>query len=294
MPGNARTIPPTDPAHLPPPQEHRGERVRLLLNPDCAPAVQVDDLVRLPAIVARLQGSTTRQPGRPTCWVWRPAWHEGPGLLVRQYAHGGVLGRLWGTLFVGAARMRQELAVSRYAVAAGVAAPLPVAVRVEGVFGPLVRAHYVSRLIPRARDLLTLCAELPPDALSASRRRRLARRAADAVAAMHDAGIAHADLNLQNILVREPLDDPEVFIVDFDRAEVIEDVPLRRRMANLVRLDRSAGKWPESRRALGPLDRMRFLRAYLGRYPCWRGATTKIVHSYGSRHLRHRFWRPKD
>jgi tRNA A-37 threonylcarbamoyl transferase component Bud32 len=166
-----------------------------------------------------------------------------------------------------------------------------VALRIERVFGPLVRAHYVNRLIPEARDLLALCRELPPEDLFTSRKRRICRAVADVVAALHNAGILHADLNLQNILVRDPLDDPEAFIVDLDRACVFGDLDLPQRMSNLVRLDRSVEKWPESRSAIGLTDRVAFMRAYLGRHSEWAESEEEIIRRHGSRHLRHRPWR---
>ncbi len=277
------------PSELPPPREHREGGVRVLVNPECHP--DVEDLMRLPAIVSQLEGRSTRQAGHPTCWVWNPPWDDGPGLMVRRYAHGGILGRLWGTLFPGAGRMEREFAVSRYAAAAGLPVPCPVALRVEQVFGPLVRAHYVNRLIPEARDLLALCRELPPENLSTSRKRRICRTVADVVAALHEAGILHADLNLQNILVRDPLGHPEAFIVDLDRACVFGELDLPQRMSNLVRLDRSVEKWPESRSAIGLTDRVAFMRAYLGRYSEWAEREEEIIRRHGSRHLRHRPWR---
>jgi tRNA A-37 threonylcarbamoyl transferase component Bud32 len=128
--------------------------------------------------------------------------------------------------------------------------------------------------------------------LPGPQRRRLARAVADAVARMHDAGILHADLNLRNLLVRETAGAPEVFVIDFDRARVHPELSLDERLGNLFRLDRSAQKWPATRRAVGLLDRLRVLRAYLRRYPQWRGREREVARAYRGVPLRHRLFRP--
>ena len=46
----------------------------------------------------------------------------------------------------------------------------PVALRMERVFGPLLRAHYVTEELPGTQNLLELCAADPKDALAPSRR----------------------------------------------------------------------------------------------------------------------------
>lgn len=276
-------------------ERHIAGRVTLYLNPDYAGNVLKEALLALPRFLASLPGRSTRLPGLATSWTWRPGWHDGPGLAVRQYAHGGLCGRLRGTLFLGAGRMSREFRVAMAAHRRGVPTAMPVALRVEKVLGPVVRAHYVSETIAGAVDLLELLkdAELAAEADRVPRR-RLARAVADAVAAMHDAGIVHADLNVKNLLVRDALDEPQVFVIDFDKACLVEGPALRQRMANLVRLDRSVVKWGAARRAVGLLDRLRVLRHYVARYPRWRGDAGRLVRAYGSRHLRHYLGRRDD
>jgi 3-deoxy-D-manno-octulosonic acid kinase len=277
---------PTEP--LPVPERHLAGGVTVYVNPAYDGQVNLDDLFELPRALQSLPGRSTRRPDTVSSWAWRPDWHEGPGLAVRQYVHGGFLGRLAGSLFPGPGRMLREFRLAAYAHSEGVPTALPVALRVERAFAGLVRAHYVSRLIADSTNLLELVrqaeqagrlAELP--------RRRLAEAVADAVAAVHEAGIVHADLNVKNLLVVGAFDEPRVFVIDFDQARLMDEPPLRRRMGNLMRLDRSIVKWGATRRAVGLLDRIRTLRAYLERYPEWRGSEGRIARRYGSRHLRH-------
>jgi hypothetical protein len=270
-------------------QVHRAGPVTVYVNPDYAGPVDVGQVLRLPEALEALPGRASRQPRRATNWHWRPEVGPEAGFRVRQYAHGGLLGGLLGTRFLGRRRMLDELRVAVHARRSGVPTAEPVCVRVEKIFGPFVRAHFVSENLPGTQDLLELLRGADPP--TAAQRRTLCPAVGDAVAAMHGAGILHADLNLANILVRAPFDEPEVFIVDFDRAVVMPEVPLRKRMGNLVRLDRSVCKWPASRRAVGTLGRMCVLCAYLRHLPRWRGRCAELARRYGSRHLLHRPWR---
>lgn len=272
-----------------PPLDRRAEGpVTVYLNPLYPGEVDCAEILRLPSILEGLKGRSSRQPGRISSWDWTPDWHDGPGLVVRQYLHGGSLGRIAGSLFLGTGRMRRELAVSAYAHGHQVPTSAPVAVRTEKVCGPLVTAYFISQRIPRAQDLLAFLTERGAEqALCVDRNRRLAAAIAAAVAAMHDAGIVHADLNLKNLLVRDAFDEPQVFIIDFDQAALTGRLSLDQRMANLVRLDRSVMKWEASRRAVSLKDRLRVARCYLRSYHGWRAQWGQIVRDYGSRHLRH-------
>jgi 3-deoxy-D-manno-octulosonic acid kinase len=279
---------------LPPAEPQAGGRVVLYVNPEHAGRLNREDLLRLPAILAALPGSSSRQHGRPTWWRWQPEWHGGAGLVVRQYAHGGLFAFLGGKLFLSAGRMRNEFATAIYARRRGVPTSAPVALRIERTRGPFVIAHYVSERIADTVNLLDLAEGRSADGIATGPRRRLAEAAASAIAAMHDAGIYHSDLNLTNVLVRDAFGRPEVFVIDFDKAKLMGHLSLEQRMANLMRLDRSTVKWAASRRAAHTADRLRFLRAYLGRYPQWARQWQQIARRYASSHLRHYAFREAD
>ncbi len=278
---------------LPDPERYHRGNVAVCVNPDYDGPVELDDLFALPSLLESTPGISTRQPARTTCWQWCPPWHAGPGLLVRQYAHGGALGGILGTVFPGSARMVHELRVAAYARRMDVPTARPVAVRLERVFGPFVRAHYVTENVYGTADLLGLCASLGAERPGPARRRRLTGRIAAAVSSMHDAGILHADLNLKNVLVRDAFDEPEVFIIDFDKARLVPGLSLRQRMSNLLRLDRSVVKWQASRRTVTIGDRLRVVLSYLARYPDLRVKRGRIVRRYARRHLLHWFSRER-
>jgi len=269
------------------PERRRG-RVTVIASPQHADKIDWDELMRLPAIVAPLPGRTSRQQGRPSAWEWRPSWYRGPGLVVRRYVHGGAIGPALGGVFLGSARMRRELAIVLHALRHGVPTAPPVAVRIERVLGPFTTGYWVSEKVPGARNLLDICREAEAGAsLPSPWRCRASAAIARTVGAMHDAGIVHADLNLKNILLRDSVDGPEAFVIDFDGARLMRQVPLRARMRNLLRLERSVLKWTASRTVIGPHERVRFLRDYLRQYPGWTEHRADILRRYASRHLRH-------
>jgi 3-deoxy-D-manno-octulosonic acid kinase len=156
--------------------------------------------------------------------------------------------------------MVAELQVSAYAHRSGVPTPRPLAVRTERALGPLVGGYFVGELVPGAMDLLALCKEVCGG--RPAPRRAIVASVGAAIARMHETGIEHADLNLRNILVRRPFDEPHALVIDFDRARLRGRLSPARRMRNLKRLDRSLRKWGVSRAAVRVLDRVRLLRAY--------------------------------
>lgn len=102
-------------------------------------------------------------------------------------------------------------------------------------------------------------------------RRRLARDLAQMLRRMHDAGFSHRDLKAPNILV-SPRGGPGVrpVLVDLDGLRQAIRVSAWRRARDLMRLSVSLDEWGVARRT----DRLRFLRAYLGRRGCPGAITT--------------------
>lgn len=165
------------------------------------------------------------------------------------------MGRLWGGLYLGSCRPLHELRASAAARRAGVSVPEPLGVRVTRVAGLFYRFTVVTREIEGAANLLTL---IP--CLEASAKRRLLERVADELRRLHEAGIYHADLTLQNILS----DGKEVHIIDLDKAVLRPGREERWDLRNLSRLNRSLEKLFGPRGGVSRTDRLRFLRRYLG------------------------------
>ena len=244
---------------------HAQGRVTLHADGALTPPEGIEDLFALPRVLSGLPGAPSRSPGRATLWRWQPSWSGGRSLIVRQFVHGGLLGRLRGAMFLSRRAMLRELSVALHALAHGVPTCRPVALRLEQVRGPLLRAHYVTLEVPEAQNLLEFCRSMGDCA--PARRQALAAAIARVLAAMHGAGICHGDLNLKNLLVARRAGGLDVYVIDFKKAQLIDPVPPSARLRNLVRLDRSVVKWRASRRAVTLYDRLRVLRAYLRLQP---------------------------
>lgn len=163
------------------------------------------------------------QGGRQAAWF--VDGDHGPAVL-RQYRRGGLLAWLRRDTYcwLGAARVRAwaEVRVLAHLQAARVAVPQPLAAaywrtgfsyRNAILVGRIFGATPLAQLLDRASPLSV----------------------ANAIRAMHDAGVWHADLNAYNILL-DP--DDTVWLIDFDRA-TIGHVSSRQRHNNLRRLRRS-------------------------------------------------------
>lgn len=162
---------------------------------------------------------------------------NGSRVVVRRYRRGGMMRLVNRGLYFGGNRAFDELRAAERARAGGVRTPVVVAAierpaRVAGY-----RAWLATVLLSGGLNLAAWLAEEADEA----RRSGVLREAGRQTALMHAAGVAHADLNLRNLLVMPGGD--EVYLLDFDKATVsAEPVSPGRRERDLRRLARSARK----------------------------------------------------
>jgi 3-deoxy-D-manno-octulosonic acid kinase len=178
--------------------------------------------------------------------------------VLRLYRRGGLLARLVRETYLGVAkRPLRELAVTAEARRRGVPAAEVLAARVEG--GLAYRGALLTAELPGALTLLEALGRAP-DAVG---RRALAAAAGRAVALLHAAGIAHADLNATNIVVHADSGGVAVALLDFDRAR-LRPGPLGHtaRRRNLRRLARSFAKLDPDGALSGAEERRAFHAAY--------------------------------
>ena len=270
-------------------------------DPDVVPRAAVGELFALPMVLDPLRGTASRAAALRTLWRWSPQWLAARRtvgrLVVRQYAHGGLWGRLLGrhaALFCTSRPMLRELQVALHARQQGVPTARPVALRIQKKFGLLLTAQYVTEEIPEARDLLELSHLVQTGAsCPAPARQAIARAVAAALAALHAAGIRHGDLNLKNLLVSERHSPPRAYVIDFKKARLQREVSLQEGLAGLVRLDRSVLKWSASRNLITVADRLRVLREYVRLRAAtadWKGWARTIR----TRHLLHAVTRQRS
>ncbi|MFQ5514518.1 MAG: lipopolysaccharide kinase InaA family protein [Myxococcota bacterium] len=184
---------------------------------------------------------------------------EDTQVLLRRYRHGGALGKLTGTLFLGPGRALRELEVTARAEAAGAPVPHALCVVLWPVLGPFWSALIGTRRECQAHDLL----EALRACGDARERRHLLREVAEAIRRLHDAGVEHRDLQLRNVLITQGT-PRRVVVVDLDGARFHPrgTLPTACRARNLGRMARSAVKAGLLPRPLGRRELAAFVGAY--------------------------------
>jgi len=159
----------------------------------------------------------------------------GEKAVVRAYHRGGLIQRVNASRYFGGNRAFDELRATERARTGGVRTARIVAA-IESPHAVGYTAMLATLLIPGARDAARWLAD-------ETERDPMLRDAGRQLAAMHDAGVSHPDVNLRNLLVAEREGAPEVWLLDFDKARVYAGPVTRtRRATDLRRLARSARK----------------------------------------------------
>lgn len=165
---------------------------------------------------------------------------DGTRVLVRRYLRGGLVRHVNRTTYFLGHRAFEELRAMERARGAGVRAP-EVLAATERRRGLGYGAWLATRFVEDAEPSDAWLRRTAPDRGSA-----VLHEIGRQVARLHGAGIAHPDLNLRNLLVRQDSGDtgaPAVWLIDFDRARLYRGAaPERARIRNLHRLARSARK----------------------------------------------------
>lgn len=160
-------------------------------------------------------------------------------VLIRPYAHGGLLGGMGGRIFKSPQRALTELEVSHHAHGLELpVAPLLGVSMTERTDGQWEMEAW-SRWLPNAANL-TAC--LPVVSGEAAARRALLSAAADAVRACQDAGLIHHDLNARNLIAERLPGAWRVLVIDLDRAQLAPPLAPEERARQLRRLYRSTVK----------------------------------------------------
>jgi 3-deoxy-D-manno-octulosonic acid kinase len=172
--------------------------------------------------------------------VWRVQTDTRATLIVRAYRRGGFVRHFLRDLYWDRPpRPLAEVIATETARQRGVPAIEVLGACVRWVNSGLYRGLFISREAEGFHNLWEWLQMQP----TAPTRIATLTAVARAIAAMHEAGIAHADLNLTNILVQPSSPSPQVLLLDFDRAQVLsEPVPRSQRERTLRRLQRSFWK----------------------------------------------------
>lgn len=165
--------------------------------------------------------------GRGSAWFVEIEGQQG---VLRHYRRGGLIARLSRDLYwwAGQARTRslQEFDVLAELSAMGLRVPRPIAAMACRTAGFFYRAALITE---RVVDAGPFWKREEPE---------IWERAGQAIARLHRAGVWHADLNVNNILIDA---NDVVWLIDFDRARTGVIDP-KRLYGNLQRLERSVRK----------------------------------------------------
>ena len=234
--------------------------------------------------------------------------------VIRDYRHGGLLGKLFGGIFFNGNRPLNEICISEIASQRGVPSAEVIAIAKRRLWGLFYKAKFISKEIDGAVDMVEFLKKSSPEFIQ-TYKKPVIFALVKLIRNMHEAGIYHADLHLKNVLLKK--DSPGEFtayIIDLDKSVVLDKLDIQQRIRNLLRLDRSLEKlrWLSGKdyksnvpvslddkpgeslnqkiATISKTDRIRFFKAYM----LFDSAIDKnwkmYIRQYPSHHSLHKFW----
>lgn len=238
-------------------------------------------------------------------------------LIIRDYRHGGLFGKLFGGVFYNKARPLNELFINEYASQKGVLSAEVIAVIKKRLWGLFYKANFITKEISGAVDIAQFLKESPLMYIQKSKK-TIISALARSIRNMHDAGIYHADLHIKNILLEKKLNGEfTIYIIDLDKSVICPALNMNQRIKNLLRLGRSLEKmrWLADKDAkknrnnsfstegemkqvsvdqkinsISKTDRIRFLKFYLLYNNALDRDWKVYVRQYQSHHSLHKLW----
>lgn len=207
-------------------------------------------------------------------------------MVVRQYSHGGLLRAITKNLYWFGSRSFRELVLTEQIRSLGIPTIPPIGAIHDRIFYPFYQAYFLSLEVPRAIDLIQYFNDLGagPSHANFSLKRKTIRSAGLLIRKFHQAGFFHSDLQLKNILVA----GDRLLLIDFDRSYRKSNLSVRKRIKNLLRLNRSVEKWKRLGLPITWTDRWRFFTAYAGDDKKIQAAIRRAVRTYSLRFLLYR------
>ena len=192
---------------------------------------------------------------------------DGERMVAKQSLRGGLLRFLNRDLFWNGNRPFKEMIANTHILSKGIKTPVILAAAKLRVLGPLYRTFLFSKEISEAIDLTGLFNGLkqktPQERLT--KKKQLIKAIARSIFTMHSQGIYHSDLHLKNILIRQNdvSVEPEVYIIDFDKALLKERLSAKEKIDNLLRLNRSLEKYKFQGGVITRTDQVRLIKEYI-------------------------------
>jgi 3-deoxy-D-manno-octulosonic acid kinase len=263
------------------PHRHVQRGLRLLVAPRWESGAVALGLAQREGWAAALDSASALPGGRgPQALLETPRWPR--AVRIRPAHRGGLLGPWLGDHFLTPSRPERELRLWIALRERGAPLPEPVlaaSLRRGPFWHNLFGSVHLEHAIDGAEWLRRPC--------SKHERALGTHRLGRAIRDFHDAGGVHGDLHLGNLLFEGSGEATRCWLIDLDRARLINDVGPARRMHELARLARSMEK-----QALGSrLDARlvaRLLGAYCGRDRALRQAMRAAWPREARRWRRHR------
>ena len=210
----------------------------------------------------------------------------GERMVAKQSLRGGLLRFLNRELFWQGNRPFKEMIVSTQLLSKGIKTTEILAAAKQHVFGPLYRNFIFSKEISGSIDLSGLFNRLTKKSAQERfrKKREVIKALARAIFTMHNQGIYHSDLHLKNILIchNDVSAEPDVYIIDFDKALLKERLSTKEKLDNLFRFNRSLEKYKFQGGQITRTDQVRLLKEYI-RYD---SHISDIINKKYSRYLR--------
>jgi tRNA A-37 threonylcarbamoyl transferase component Bud32 len=190
---------------------------------------------------------------------------DGKRMVVKHCMRGGVIRFLNNDIFWGDSRSFYEMNINAKILEKGMRTTEIIAAVKEKIFGPLYRAYIFSMELPECSDLINYFNGLKAKTLAQrfKDKKHLFQAIAREFAKMHSEGIYHNDLHLKNILIRQINDkSPDIYIIDFDKADIKEKLSPKEKAKNLLRFNRSIEKYKLKGGPITRTDQMRFFKEY--------------------------------
>src|SRR3989304_3674386 len=162
--------------------------------------------------------------------------------IIRDYRHGGLLGKLFGGVFLNGNRPLKELFTSETASQRGVPSAEVIAIAKRRLWGLFYKAKFISKEIDGAVDMVEFLKKSSPEFIQ-TYKKPVIFALVKLIRNMHEAGIYHADLHLKNVLLKKDSTGKfTAYIIDLDKSVVLDKLDIQQRIRNLLRLDRSLEK----------------------------------------------------
>ncbi len=261
-------------------------RLTLLIRNDCKEKLLKQGILDPQGLISTATTTGITYEGRGLLPTVPIKESNGEIMVAKQSLRGGLLRLVNRDLFWQGNRPFREMIANALILSKGIKTTEILAAAKLKVWGPLYRTFLFSKEISESKDLSVLFNGLRPKSPQErlKKKNQVLKAIARSIFAMHNQGIYHADLHLKNILIRQNdvSDEPEVYIIDFDKARLKERLSPKEKIDNLLRFNRSLEKYKFQGGIITRTDQVRLLKEYVKYEP----QNIDIINFYYKKYLR--------